>query len=65
MEIPTKVAEKISQKYRKKKEQHFCISKEHCSYKNYFGDKCLAPKRVIWRTCRFKSKTQGGKNGNQ
>lgn len=41
---------------RKKQEQRFCISKEDCVYKSYFGKRCIANKRVIWRTCRHKEK---------
>ena len=59
MDIPVKV----EKKKKKKREQRFCTNKEGCIYKSYFGSKCITPKRVIWRTCRFKTKTPGGNNG--
>ena len=60
MDIPDKLIKK-----KKKREQRFCCDeKVVCIFKSYFGSRCIAPKRVIWRTCRFKSKTPpGGNNG--
>lgn len=60
MDIPITVEKK---KKKKKREQRFCINNEGCVYRSYFGSRCIAAKRVVWRTCRFKTKTPGGKNG--
>lgn len=38
------------------KEQRLCKSEKGCIYKSYFGKKCIAPTRVIWRTCRHSMK---------
>ena len=49
-------------KKRKKRELRLCSNPEHCVYKSYFGNKCIAHKRIIWSTCRYKQKPikQGG-----
>lgn len=59
MDLPSKFDTK---KKFKKREQRFCVNRDGCIYKSYFGSKCMVAKRVIWRTCRFKSKTSGGVN---
>lgn len=41
---------------KKKKEHRLCSSTEGCVYKSYFGKKCIAHTRVIWRTCRHSTK---------
>ena len=48
---------------KKKREQRLCLNIEPCIYKSYFGQKCVAHKRIIWSTCRFKTKKSGGEHG--
>lgn len=59
-----KVEEKLNIKKRKKREERFCLNQEVCVYKSYFGHKCFAHNRIIWSTCRYKSKTKGEGNAN-
>ena len=47
-----------------KKEIRGCSDKGPCSFKSYFGNRCIAPKRVIWRTCRHKIKPINKGQGN-
>ena len=51
-------------KKKKKKENRFCLGEERCIFLSYFGQRCIAPKRVIWRTCRFKTKVIGGNDAD-
>lgn len=43
---------------KRKHEQMLCSNLAPCVYKSYFGDRCIAHKHVIWRTCRFKTKSE-------
>jgi len=52
----------IKEKKKKKIELRFCAKEKFCVYKSYFSNRCMAPKRVIWRTCRFKKKEVNNAN---
>jgi len=59
-----KVEKKFGIKKKKKIEQRFCLNPDCCVYKSYFGNKCCAHSRIVWRTCRFKSKIKGEGNAS-
>lgn len=47
---------------RPKREVRECANPGICAYKSYFGRHCIAQKRIVWYTCRFRVK-RGGDDG--
>ena len=51
--------------YKVKREVRECSNPGTCAYKSYFGRHCIAQKRIVWYTCRFRVKHGEVKDGEE